>query len=376
MRHAIVVLLLVTPAAPAQNRPVTFEVVSPTSSPTPVAAPATGPDEDWVPGWLSAEALLWWTRSQPVPPLVTATTGNRTSLALGNNQVNSDALPGGRLSAGVWLDDGQLTAVQAGYFFLNNQSANQSADTSGTPQLSVPYFNIATGLPSTIAISTPGTVFVKATSDGLRGANLLLRRMVYREGDQRLLSGLRVDVMGGYNFFNLQEDLSIRATLPPNVTRGPTRTALDVFGTRNEFQGAQVGAVAALERGRLTAEAQVALALGATAQTALVEGATMGTRTVPGGLYAQPANSGLHRRSEFSVVPQVELKVGWQLNPWLRMTLAYNALVWTGVVRPGDQINPAINPNAINPARTAVPFSFHDSDAWAQGLSFGLEVAY
>src|SRR5262249_43782304 len=152
------------------------------------------------------------------------------------------------------------------------------------------------------------------------------------------------DLTAGYSYLSVQEELSVRADVPPATTRGPAQVAFDLFRTRNEFHGGQVGVTTAYQCGRLTAQAEVALALGTTQETARVRGVTAGRRRGPGGLRAQRGKSGVFHHREFSAVPQIGLKAAWQLNAWVRMTVGYNLLVWTGVARPGDQISAAVSP--------------------------------
>lgn len=108
-------------------------------------------------------------------------------------------------------------------------------------------------------------------------------------------------------------------------------------------------------------------------------------RSFNGGLLAVPSNIGRHTRDQFSVVPEVGVKLGYQFTDHLRVFVGYNFLYWTNVVRPGDQIDPVLNvaqiPNftignqaASQTVRPIVPF--RNSDFWAQGINAGLEFHY
>ncbi|MGG7379585.1 BBP7 family outer membrane beta-barrel protein, partial [Escherichia coli] len=63
------------------------------------------------------------------------------------------------------------------------------------------------------------------------------------------------------------------------------------------------------------------------------------TSAVVGGLLALPSNIGNFQRNRFGVVPQVGLKVGYNLTDNLRVYVGYDFLWWCNVVRPGDQID-------------------------------------
>ena len=85
-------------------------------------------------------------------------------------------------------------------------------------------------------------------------------------------------------------------------------------------------------------------------------------------------------------MPQVEVNAGYQVCDHLCLHAGYTFLYWSRVARPGDQIDRVINPTqapAINgtfpgslsgPARPAL--TIHDTDFWAQGLNFALELRY
>src|SRR5208337_4979978 len=99
-----------------------------------------------------------------------------------------------------------------------------------------------------------------------------------------------------------------------------------------------------------------------------------------GGLLALPSNIGIHQRSSFAVVPEVNLNLGYQLTESLKLFVGYDFLWWSNVVRPGDQIDTTLNINQIpnfvkspnpGPNRPLVPFK--TSDFWAQGMNVGLE---
>jgi hypothetical protein len=104
--------------------------------------------------------------------------------------------------------------------------------------------------------------------------------------------------------------------------------------------------------------------------------------TSPGGLLALATNSGHFSRDEFSVVPELGVKAGYQATPRLRLTLGYTYLFWGKVVRAGDQVDTALNSNLLPPTVTPVAgplvpaFPFRRSSLWAQGLDLGAEFRF
>jgi hypothetical protein len=99
-----------------------------------------------------------------------------------------------------------------------------------------------------------------------------------------------------------------------------------------------------------------------------------------GGLFAQPNNMGHFSRDSFAVIPETNIKVGYQITDRLRATIGYTFLYMSDVVRPGDQIDRTINPGllATPPGGSASRplFQFKATDYWAQGIDFGLEFHY
>jgi hypothetical protein len=110
------------------------------------------------------------------------------------------------------------------------------------------------------------------------------------------------------------------------------------------------------------------------------------TERAPGGVLAQRTNIGRYSRDEFALVPEIGLQAHYDVLSWLRATVGYNLLYCTSVARPGDAIDrridirqvpidPSFSPGAASTAQRP-RFDFRDSDFWAHGLNFGVEVRY
>ena len=99
-----------------------------------------------------------------------------------------------------------------------------------------------------------------------------------------------------------------------------------------------------------------------------------------GGLLALPSNIGSYSQNEFAVVPELDLKIGYQMTKQCKLTLGYTAIYWSNVVRPGDQIDLNVHPGQIPPAAALnlgrPTFAFDTTDYWVQGLSFGGEYRW
>lgn len=394
----------------------------------PFVAP-TGPDGMPVPGvfdgmggyagpqrfYVRAEYLYWWTRGYRQPPLVTsgdptapedsrgALGSPGTSLLFGNNTVLGGPRSGGRFTAGWNFGGCSPCSIEGSYFFLGRRTDHFAANSGTTPVLGRPFINVDTGLPDRELTTTPGLrpgdiaqlrggIFVDNFSS-LQGAEANLRRVLCCGCD------FRVSGLVGFRWLDLHEGLtiteditSLKAIKGTDIFNPGTHIrVVDSFQTRNRFYGGQLGLDGELRRGNWFVGGSVKVGLGVTNQTIDIAGNQLITapngqqRSFNGGLLAVPSNIGRHTRDQFSVVPEVGVKLGYQFTDHLRVFVGYNFLYWTNVVRPGDQIDPVLNvaqiPNftignqaASQTVRPIVPF--RNSDFWAQGINAGLEFHY
>jgi hypothetical protein len=365
--------------------------------------PSTGWDGPSGPAWrfwASGEYLLWWIRDSHLPPLVTASPpasagilGGPGTVSLFGGRTDNEERSGGRFRAGYWLDSQQTFGIEGGYFFLGSRSVNFTAGSAGAGSAVIgrPFFNVITGAEDAELVSVPGvltgTVAVNLSSR-LQGAEL--------NGVCNLCCGCRgrVDLLAGFRYLELTEGLGVteNLTVVPGVPvlGGTAFQVHDQFNTRNRFYGGQIGARAEFWRGGLFVNVRGMVALGNTEQVVDVAGSTViaPPGQVPtvanGGLLAQATNSGHFTRDQFAVVPEVGINVGYQVTQHLRAFVGYSFLYWSNVVRPGDQIDRAVNPTQL-PLSTAAPLLtgparpapvLRDTDFWAQGISLGVEFRY
>jgi hypothetical protein len=203
--------------------------------------------------------------------------------------------------------------------------------------------------------------------------------------------GSRVDGMIGWRFNRLNDGLLItEATVSTNsqgiVPLGTTIDLFDRFDTRNDFHGVEIGVEFQERCRRWSLETVAKVALGNTHSRVLIDGST--TTTVPdvapvttnGGLLALPSNIGVYEDNHFSVVPELGITLGYDLNCRLRATFGYTLIYWSNVARPGDQIDLAVNETQLSGGAlngVARPeFAWKTTDFWAQGLNFGLECRF
>ncbi|WP_246146078.1 BBP7 family outer membrane beta-barrel protein [Rubripirellula lacrimiformis] len=360
-------------------------------------------------GWFSAEYLMWFQDGMELPPLVTTSIpgtsatdagvlGRGAQTLFGGDRVLDDAFDGYRLDFGVWLDRGHTLSISGEYFQIGEESESFSRTSSGSTILARPFFNVnpTTGparedseLVSYDGIVS-GNVSARATSE-LMGAGMHLNFL--RCCSEGCTSGLfcgcpghycsRQEALIGYRYVQLDESVSVTESLR-GIDPAATFNIADRFETRNQFNGIDLGWKYRRTRGYWSFESLLRLAVGNTKQSVRINGATTidGGAPLVGGLLAQRTNIGNHEQDEFSVIPQLDLKLGYQLTDHFRATLGYTFLYWSNVVRPGDHIDRDVNPALLPPESDPFTganrpgFDFDTTDYWAQGLSIGGEYRW
>jgi len=395
-------------------QPVTLDV--PPSAQTPAPAPATPlAPKDTTPdpanplgrSWETLEFLLWWTKPQPLPPLVTAGPpgtlpvlgGPNTRLLAGGRSLDSQPTGGMRATVGWAFDDSQTYGVEATYLFLGTRTYSASySDAPGLPAqvLGRPFVNAATGREDAIPVAVPGVV------DGLVTVSTSTRVTGWEVGGvANLYAGprARLDVTAGYRYFMVNEGLRVEQTssrLPvsPAVPEILSASA-DQIDAHNRFHGAQIGLHGDFSHGPVFVQIVGKTAFGETIEIAKLSGqTTVITAGSPlpmiqsynAGVLGLPTNSGRATNSTFAVLPEVQFKLGCKLGDGVRFYVGYNFLFLSQAIRPGDQVDRTLAPGQIPTAATQSAAAVLTSDRpqlvmsradyWVQGLMFGMEWRY
>lgn len=372
-----------------------------------VSAPAAGR-----PGiWLDNDLLLWWMRSASLPPLVSgaapgtplATSGvlgtPGSGLVFGNQRIDENPRAGWRIRGGVWLDDDRTCGLEAEFFMLETNGARFGAGSDGSTILARPFFNAITGAPGAQLIAFPGllagAVGVDSMTTGLLGAGIWGRQR-WCCWDWSCPCGPtdtgRLDGLLGYRFFRFSDRLGITENLVTtapvaNIPLGTQIGVTDQFSASNQFHGLDLGLTGERRRGPWVINTVARLGLGWNLSEVDITGARavtvpgFPTNVQPGGLLALQSNIGTHRHNEFTVLPELGARLGYQLTPALRLYVGYDLIYWFDVLRAGQQIDPVVNPLLLPPpVPGATPlrpaFAFHETDLWVQGISFGVQWRY
>jgi hypothetical protein len=337
--------------------------------------------------WGSAEAVLWWVKSGPSPVLAMS---NAAPL-FGDHGLDYGSIPGGRFSFGVCNTPGTF-GIEGTLVYLGQTGVNftTASGADGTPAITRPITLGSEGAPNAFSVSSPGIASGRLSVDS---------STMFWDGEFNLLGHLcggeclSFDMIGGFRYVDLEEDLKQfqhttflgTGLLPPVGGPQGSFTMSDVYRTRNQFFGAQLGSQMELRWRRLYTNLLGKVAMGSIHQVVEARGETaittpLGATTIPGGLYAS-STSGRRTFDDFAVIPELNFNVGVQLTPAVRVFAGYSFLYMSDVVRPGDQIGSAVNATLFpglpgaGPAGTAV-MPFTRSDFWAQGVNFGMALRW
>jgi hypothetical protein len=270
-------------------------------------------------GWASGEFLFWSTRGVTPPALVT--TGPNTGVAgtvgqigqpgtqilFGNERILQQMRPGFRVELGAyWGEDGRY-GISARYFQIGHAAEEFIGSSGAQSVVNLPQFtpNQVTqyiGFPGT----TFGTVSIHTNTYFLGGELDLRRRMTTRDG-------FNLDLLGGYRYLHLGDSLS---SVFQSATTGfanaatPNTVGSDIYSTRNDFHGGQVGFAAGGRSGRWSFDVRGAISLGATVTELDASHSRIpatGSVPTPG---AAVQTAGSFQSSYFAVVPELGVKVG------------------------------------------------------------------
>ena len=370
------------------------------------------------------EYMHWWVKDAPlsVPLVSTGPEANKEGFLInsgttilygapfspavgGNDKQSFPGFNGARLTVGYWLDDAQRYAVEASGFLLQSRTTTYQAqgDSSGSPGMRVPVFNTIPYAPGGgCDPDNPMVCLVPQTEDGvplsipgdLTGGVKITNSLQLGEFD---LTGVvplyhdanwKISGLAGGTFLQLNEGFNLTANLAglptSDLYAGQSGYSVDEFKTRNRFYGATLGLRGRYSYGPIFLEGTGRVSFGASQEVLTVNGgyADFGTMFAstsgPYGIFAMPANEGKFTQVHFAVVPEVQLKVGYNITPSIALTIGYDFLYDSNVIRPGDQINRNVpkgqtfQQDGTTASLTSPARLFRTTDFYAQGISIGL----
>jgi hypothetical protein len=396
-------------ATPASAQDKTAPAPLPAPTPVPMPAPATVPapfvgsdgvemgtiygGADFAPSSsrivLQADYLHWWVRGVSIPAIINTGDPNNirggavgepgTRTLFGNN-LNYDDMNGARFGL---LLEGDCFSWDVSYFYLTPKSIRFSAasNAAGVPVLAVPFndtdpaapgekiFAIANGV-----VPFPGAVNIESKLE-LWGVETNTYYN-WRRNDER-----RTDLLFGFRYVDLKNTFIIDAQ---SNNPAANLSINDTFVTRNEFYGLQFGGKTHQNLWRnLNLDVAAKLALGVMHQEIDIHGQTASPGFTPDavGFFAQTGNSGRSSHDDFAAVPQVQVRLSYDMCTWFRVYGGYEFLYLSSVALAGEQIDRNINSSFIPGFGPSNGFNSpvrndRRTDFMAHGLTFGFELSF
>ncbi len=364
------------------------------------------------------EYLLWWVKGAPLSaPLVSTgpaendegfLVNSNTTIVYGapfspasggNGTQNFPPFSGSRLTLGYALDYRQDLAAEARVFVLQSRSAGFEAQGNSTDLggagARIPVFNTVPYTPGSatdLTISENGLpVFIPGI---LAGKVVITNSLRLWGADATAVFNIRrspeweLSALAGFQYLDLAEGFDLSDTLVglsgPFV--GQSGAVTDHFGSRNQFYGAAVGLRGGASWGPVSMSVTGRVAVGPSHEVLNVSGAFQAVNFTassgPQGIFAQPSNSGSRASNVLAVVPEVEIKFGLDVTPSVRLTLGYDFLFYSSVIRPGNQLNRDLPKGQVfEQGGTSVSLTspsplFNKTSFFAQGLSAGVTVRF
>ncbi|HEY1380418.1 MAG TPA: BBP7 family outer membrane beta-barrel protein, partial [Gemmataceae bacterium] len=295
------------------------------------------------------------------------------------------------LFGGMWLDGGTNWGVDGSYAQLFQKADTFAIASSGVPVIGRGFVDAGVGKESFLRYTTP---------DGLSTGYIAVDapvKMYTFDGNIRVRGTTvfmdETDYLAGLRYLNLKDSVTINSAIAIRPAPGATPFVIasnESFRARNQFYGSQIGFDSHSQYKCWTLDVTAKLASGWVHQEVDIAGSASqqfgsAVQVFPNEsiLYVQPTNVGRYSRDRFAVVPELLLKLGYQITPHIRATVGYDILTVSSVERSGAAINPAVNPEFTrfivvhkNSGLHEPTFHFSGTDFWAQGITFGLTMTY
>jgi hypothetical protein len=340
--------------------------------------------------WVDLDFLLWWRDQRNFPALLTTQPANGVppgATVLFGGGVDESARPGGRVELGLWLDPCQRTAVGVRYLAVGDATTTLAYTSNDIDFLARPFLDVSTN-PGTPTAFPVINAFAEPATTGRLG---LQTESEFQAGDVFFSWTLRrspcasFSFLAGYQVAQIDESLLIESfttDVPPQSIE-----VSDLFAAQNEFHGGMFGLRGEYRSGHFGVELLGRFGFGNMRQSLLIAGSTIstdangGTSVRDSGLLAQSlTNGGLHEQDKFSYMNEAGAKLSFYPLECLKLSVGYSLMYWSSVVRPGQEIDTAIDGRlltALPPADATRPaFEFHPTDYLVHGLTFGGELRF
>lgn len=338
--------------------------------------------------WASAEFLMWFTQDREMPSLVTTSDVNTfptldeaSTVTVFGDDINGELSGGFRGDYGKWLGDNVGVGGRFWILSENNDSVSLSGDGTGT-SIGRPFFNSntgAAGIEDSLLVNLNGVFSGSVAADSSLD---IMAAEAYGRLRFSCNKTCRLDFIGGYTHFDIEDELRISSTTETLAT-ARTRTYTDIFNAENKFNGGQLGFEMTITRGRWMARSLTKVHLGNMQQSVSIAGVAS-DQTPPaaatitsGGVLAQ-GNQGTYERDTFAFAPEANFKLAYKFRPNVLLSVGYSFIYWDNVVLNGDVVDTVIDGTQFNTGifGNRPEFKFDDSSLWVQGLDLGFVIDF
>ncbi|QEG43641.1 BBP7 family outer membrane beta-barrel protein [Roseimaritima ulvae] len=345
--------------------------------------------------WLRAELLLWFpqARRSPVLAATNALPGGLPVVGQAGytpqfgGEIGTGLETGFRADVGKYFADGQL-GLGARLWFLSDAEEGYSASSNGDVGLGLPIFDTQFGGESAVLAAFDDGVNPELNGSLSIDTELSIAssefyaRLLFAQGKD-----YRVDMIGGYSYFNIEDDLqlNLNAVRVARPADGLTRNFSDHFNTTNNFHGGQIGFENLVTRGRFSIRTLTKVHLGNMSQRVEIDGSSQrffaggpAPEQFDGGILAMD-NQGVQRRDVFAFAPEANFKLNYRMRNYVNFSVGYTFIYWNHVALAGDQIDRNVDTSGLlsNAGTVASPSrKFEDRGFFVQGIDLGVSVDY
>ncbi len=324
----------------------------------------------------------------------TYTGGAVGATVFGDDVIRSGTHEGYQIDTGMWLDGEHCWGLEANYFDVTGRPDNyDSGQTTGSTFPLVRAFYDPT-IPGVVPgfVAVPGIAAGRITvdtNDYFQSAGIWLRHQLQasewstNDSDVNWTDSsartFRLDAIGGYRFARLIDSVNEQdSEFDPSLNQ---YTNINNYRTVNDFNGLELGLDAVYTFSHWSLDVVGKAAVGFNNQNVSLYYLTELDTTNSGGGPLPPSTASPEiSRNCFSVIPQLELNLGYQVTDHLKVTGGYDLLYWTNVVRAASQIpvGPGTPAYPIGSATvfSPVPPTGNMTTFRAEGLHLGAELRF
>ncbi|MCO8120838.1 BBP7 family outer membrane beta-barrel protein [Stieleria sp. TO1_6] len=341
-------------------------------------------------GWIRAEALIMFMQNRQSPALVSSADPGLFPVLPDGVVEFGEELDGGvsggfRADVGRYLTDrigvgGRFTWIgeNGDDFSMTGSGLDANGRSIGRPYYFTPTVNPGIAGEDSLIVSQlnlfSGSVDASFSTE-LVGAEAYGRLLFCKNKASRL------EMIGGYSHWSLDDELGIRSTTT-DLQTATSNTFASRFDAENRFNGGQVGFESVITRGKWTARTLSKIHLGNMERTVNISGysdeSTAGAAPQPrtNSSLLVGAQQGEESDDEFTFIPELNFTLGYRFREHVSFTVGYNFMYFDSVALAGQQINRNIDTTNLGAQVVPTGFDIVDGSLWVQGISLGASVDY